>query len=133
MLSFYSNLLTFDHTLLFAQKCSKNAKGNSIFHLKEIGDRALILPNLDSPMAKVFLYNYLFFSILAIFWGNGVQSRTKRANFGYVSFLQKSEFCRALQHCFSLFYYYLCKVGQHLGIWGSKGPKTIEKVPFHGR
>ena len=40
----------------FAQKCTKSAKSNPIFHLKGRKDKALVLTYLDPPMAEAFLW-----------------------------------------------------------------------------
>ena len=53
-------------------------------------DRALILTYLDSPMADVFPHCWLyFFDFSHLQWKMGRQSRTKRSNFGSVSFSGK--------------------------------------------
>ena len=66
--------LTFGHPLFFAQKCSKSAKSNPSFHLKERKDRGLTLTDLDSPMAEFFLENKM--------GETGDQSWTSKAYFG---------------------------------------------------
>ena len=55
MSDFDSDPVSFDPTLLFAQKCTKSAKSNPIFHLKGRKDKALVLTYLDPPMAEAFL------------------------------------------------------------------------------
>ena len=65
--NFDSNPLIWDPTL-FPRKNNPNiAKSNRIFPGKGREDRPLILTYLDSPMAEVFPYNCLSFSISAIF------------------------------------------------------------------
>ena len=86
--NFDSNPLIFDPNLLPGKNSPNIAKSNHVFLGKGTGDRALILTYLDSPMAEVFPYYCLNFSISAIFRGKTCcQSWTKSSNFGPVSFL----------------------------------------------
>ena len=68
-LHFDSDPLTLDHARFFTKKSQNRAKSNPIFHLKGRGDTAWIFQFLDSPMAKLSLYRYLFFLISTSFMG----------------------------------------------------------------
>ena len=100
-LDFDSGPLKGDHALIFAQKCSKSAKSNLIFHRKGRGDMALLLTYLDSPMAEFNLPIFLFFSISAIFRGkNGIKVGPNIKTLGVSRFCKNLNFFKILETLF---------------------------------
>ena len=122
---------------LFPDKNSPNiAKSNHVFPGKGKEDTALILTYLDSPMAEVFPYYSLFFSISAIFRGKrAIKVGPKVQTLGSSLFHENSNssiffqtmllFARVLP---------LVRIPAILRyIWGSKGPKTSQKEPSYAK
>ena len=120
-----------DHAL-FSVKNNQNRA--SFFPGKERGDRALILPYLDSPIAKVFSWKILifYFGHFRRKWAG--QSWTKSANFGYVPFPKKLAFFEdSWKTAFLSLALPLVKISAKSdNIWESKGPKNPKRGPFHG-
>ena len=63
LIKFDSNPLICDPTLFPGKNSPNIAKSNRVFPGKKKEDRALILTSLNSPMAEVFPYCSLSFSI----------------------------------------------------------------------
>ena len=120
-----------DHAL-FSVKNNQNRA--SFFPGKERGDRALILPYLDSPIAKVFSWKILifYFGHFRRKWAG--QSWTKSANFGYVPFPKKLAFFEdSWKTAFLSLALPLVKISAKSdNIWESKGPKNPKRGPCHG-
>ena len=134
LLDFNFNPLICD-TSPFPSKNSPNiAKSNRAFPGKEGRDRALILTYLDSPMAEVFPYYCLSFSISAIISGKRVvKGGPKVKPLGPSLFHENSNPSSFFQTIF-LFARVrpLVRISAILDlIRGSKCPKTSQKGLFH--
>lgn len=81
VLDFGSDLLAFDHTLSFVQKCLESAESNPFFNLKGITDRVLTSTSLD--FAKSLTLDFLLSSILpGNTWKHGMEIWLKKEILG---------------------------------------------------
>ena len=124
VLDFGSDLLAFDHTLSFVQKCLKSAESNPIFNLKGRRDRALTSASLD--FTKSLTLDFLLSSILpGNTWNHGMEIWPKKEILGPPYFYKNSDFGDITETMFfSANILSLVKI--------TKDPKKTEKVLFHG-
>ena len=133
--NFDSNLLICDPTLFPGKNSPNIAKSNHVFSGEWGGDRALILTQLNSAMAKVFPHYYLSFLLLAIFRRKRVvKFGPKVQTLDPCLFYEKSDLSIFFQTMFLfarvLLLVRILVILDH--IWGSKGTKISQKGPFHG-
>ena len=127
--------MIFDLTWFPGKNSPNIGKSNRVFPRKGKGDRALILTNLDCPMADVSPHFFLSFPILATFRGKRVvKVGPKVKTLGLPLFHEKSNPSHSFQTML-LFAIVLPLVRMSAildNTWRSKGPKISPKGPFHG-